>query len=100
MTVMRESTDAADEAIESLAKVTGFIGHAWTAHERQLLAEGFNSLLHGNCDSHVSFDTGLPSLKIIQGDHYDQHMDEDEDKPSWDDMLFDICYVPSYVWIA
>ncbi len=98
--MMRESTDAADEAIVELGKCTGFFGHDWTAHERHLLAAGFDSLLDGNNDATVVFDTGLPSLKIIQEDHYDQHMDEDEDKPEWDDMLFDICHVPSYVWIA
>lgn len=95
----REATDAADEAIKGLTTVPGFVGHTFTAHERNLLAEGFDQLLDGNNDSVVRFDTGLPSLKIIQEDHYDQHMDDDEDKPAWGDMLFSVTNVPSYVWL-
>ena len=39
----------------------------------------------------------LTGFRVIQEDEYDQHMDEDEDKPDHDDMLAD---VPNgYLWM-
>lgn len=39
----------------------------------------------------------LQGFYVIQEDHYDQHMDEDPDKPTWEDM---VCDVPNgYLWM-
>lgn len=39
----------------------------------------------------------LPGFYVIQEDHYDQHMDEDPDKPTWESMVAD---VPNgYLWM-
>lgn len=94
----REATDAADEVIEALKKL-GYTD--FTPWERNTIAEAFDSqLLEGHNDATVTFDTGRTlRLLIIQEDHYDQHMDEEEDKPTWDDMVASICHVPSYFWI-
>lgn len=40
---------------------------------------------------------GLRDLRLIQEDHYDQHMDHEEDRPSWESMLF---MEGAYVWFA
>lgn len=49
---------------------------------REQLEEAFDSQLDGNWDTHATFDSpDLPDLRIIQEDEYDQHMDEDEDRP-------------------
>jgi hypothetical protein len=39
----------------------------------------------------------LQGFYVIQEDHYDQHMDEDPDRPEWTDM---VCDVPNgYLWM-
>ncbi len=96
--IMREATNAADEVLKALEK----LGHVnFTAHERNLIAVAYNEgLLGGNDEAHVDFEGSRKfGLHIIQEDHYDQHMDNDKDKPLWDDMLTYTPYVPSYVWV-
>lgn len=40
----------------------------------------------------------LQGFYVIQEDHYDQHMDEDPDKPTWESM---VCDVPNgYLWMS
>jgi len=36
-------------------------------------------------------------LRLIQEDEYDQHMDDDDSKPEWEDMLVQ---AEAYVWFA
>ena len=95
----REATNAADEVIAALEKagVTDI-----TTQERQLIAEAFDDgLLRGNDEASVDFEGSRPfGLTIVQEDHYDQHMDDDVDKPSWDTMLVYVCTVPAYVWMV
>lgn len=61
------------------------------------LWDGDYGLWNGNDDCTTDLgDPNLQDIKLIQEDHYDQHMDDDE-KPSWDDM---ICSVGDYVFFA
>ncbi len=94
----REATDAADEVIKAL-KALGY--KDFTPSERNTIGLAFDQqILEGHTDATVTFESGRTlQLLIIQEDHYDQHMDEEEDKPSWDDMVASICHVPSYFWI-
>lgn len=95
--ICRDATNAADEVIAALEQ-QGIKG--LTAYDRYLIGEAFDEgLLNGNDEATVDFEGRQPfSLNIIQEDHYDQHMDE-EDKPSWDDMLVYVGTVPAYVWM-
>lgn len=45
-----------------------------------------NDTAHFNPDEYDANST-LTGFYVIQEDHYDQHMDDDEDKPEWDDMV-------------
>lgn len=74
----------ADEIIQALLAQ----GHGDYSHHRDEIADlwdGEYGLWQGNDDATTDFDD-LPNLLLIQEDHYDQHMDEDE-KPAWDDMI-------------
>jgi len=96
---MREATDAADEVIAALVKKLG--KDDFTPYERNLIALAFDEgLLEGNNEANVDFEGSRKfSLRIIQEDHYDQHMDDDEDKPEWDDQFCYVVTLPAYVWI-
>ena len=88
---MKDELNLADQLIEQLKRH----GLDYSAHRTKLATEiWFNGLYAGNDDVTVHFDD-LPDIRVIQEDHYDQHMD-DEDKPSWDDM---ICSKPEYTWL-
>ena len=65
--------------------------------------EDFVTLFHkglyeGNNDAGTDFEDGTRDIMVIQEDHYDQHMgeeDEDdddynEDKPTWDSMIAEV----------
>ena len=46
-----------------------------------------NYVLNGSWDHTIDLDDdNLPSIRIIQEDEYDQHMD-DEEKPDWEELL-------------
>ncbi len=92
--MMSEAIRAAVEVINGL-KDKGF---DYSMH-KAAIAEAFDEgLLEGNNEANVEC-PGKKSLRIIQEDHYDQHMDEDEDKPEWDDILVYVVTVPAYVWM-
>lgn len=93
---MKEAYFAADEVLGELQKK----GLDYSKH-RQAIAEAYwNGLLEGNDEVTVSLtDSGLQDLRIIQEDHYDQHMADDGNRPDWNDMLCYVCVVPSYVWL-
>lgn len=69
---------------------------------REAIARMFDEeLLNGHQDNIVeAVIHGMKNLRFIQEDHYDQFMDDDEDKPSWDSMLFYTCIIPAYVWLV
>lgn len=51
----------------------------------------------GNWDVTTDLPEGYRNLRAIEEDEYDQHMDEDDSKPEWDDMATSD---PIYVWFA
>lgn len=84
----------ADKIIAELAQA----GHGDYSKYRNEIADlwdGEYGLWQGNDDARTELnDPKLKDLWLIQEDHYDQHMDEDE-KPAWDSM---ICYAGDYVF--
>ncbi|HET8686079.1 MAG TPA: hypothetical protein VFM18_05365 [Methanosarcina sp.] len=95
MKLMQESIDAAQELVQQLKE----IGLDYSKYELQIAEEMFeNGILRGLWDTVVHFDD-KPSLRIINEDEYEQHMDEDDvDTPEWDDIIFTHSY--GYVWFA
>lgn len=96
--MMQESLDAADEVILGMKKH----GLDYTKH-RDAIALAFDEgLLNGNDEASVDVegDSSVRDLRIIQEDHYDQHMDEDDSKPEWDNQLCYVCNVPAYVFFG
>lgn len=90
---MEDALKNADQLIENLLT----LGLDYSAHREQLATEiWYEGFWEGNDDITVDVE-GLRSLRCIQEDHYDQHMDEDEDQPDWDLMLFS---TPEYTWFA
>lgn len=92
---------SADEVIKTLADA----GHGdYSAFRREIALDIYaNGHYAGNDTAHFvvsDYDENstLQDFYVIQEDHYDQHMDEDPDKPSWDDMVAD---VPNgYLWMS
>jgi hypothetical protein len=75
-------------------------GHGDYSHHRDEIADlwdGEYGLWEGNDTATTEFGDGMADLLLIQEDHYDQHMDDDADKPDWDDM---IVYAGDYVFFA
>lgn len=90
----------ADEIIEIL-NTTG--NGDYSAFRNQIALDIYdNGHWNGNWDvcfdpSAYDEDSTLYGFRVIQEDEYDQHMDEDPDKPEWDDMIAD---VPNgYLWM-
>lgn len=91
----------ADEVIETLAKA----GHGdYSAFRREIALDIYANGHYAGNDT-VSFivsdydaDSTLQDFTVIQEDHYDQHMDEDPDKPSWDDMVAEVSN--GYLWMS
>lgn len=75
MSIREQAIQAADNIIASLPPL-------W-ANARNEIADLFeNDLWNGNWDSYLEVD-GLPTVRFIQEDEFDQSMDDD-DKPSED----------------
>ena len=51
---------------------------------------------HVNDECCTDFTGDQPNFMFMQEDHWDQHMDEDEDRPSWEDIIFQID--GAYIW--
>ena len=92
---------SADEVIKTLADA----GHGdYSAFRREIALDIYANGHYAGNDT-ASFvvsdydeNSTLQDFYVIQEDHYDQHMDEDPDKPSWDDMVSD---VPNgYLWMS
>lgn len=90
----------ADDIIKTLADA----GHGdYSAFREQIALDIYgNGHFSGNWDANFNPDENdaestLTGFRVIQEDEYDQHMDEDPDKPTWDDMVAD---VPNgYLWM-
>ena len=91
-----ESLEAARELTKALLQKKN-LDYLSNEHFEEI-ANAFDSLLQGNWDVSANF-TDRPSLRIINEDEYDQHMDEVEDKPSWANMFMMIGLVAAYVFI-
>jgi hypothetical protein len=93
-----ESLRNADEIIELMAQ----LGHGdYGAFRKEIALDIYdNGHFSGNWDAFFNPDeygSSLPGFRVIQEDEYDQHMDEDEDKPDHDSMVGD---VPNgYLWM-
>ena len=96
MTIRDEALDSADTFIEDVKEAVGL---DYSMH-REAIADLYEHG-HWNGSNDVYLRTGdasLPNLRFIQEDEYDQSMDEDEDRPEWDEM---ICSTDNgYVWYA
>lgn len=75
MTIQQEALQSADRVIEVLQRI-----HDYSPY-RNAIAEMFSDYLwHGNWDMTLDDLGDLPSIRFIQEDEYDQHMDDgDED---------------------
>jgi hypothetical protein len=83
----------ADELIANLLT----LGVDYSAHREQLATEiWWEGFWEGNSDITVDI-TGIRAIRCIQEDEYDQHVPYDEDRPSWDKMLFS---QPEYTWFV
>lgn len=97
MTPLAPSRSAADELIGDVKAATGI---DYSGYRETIAAQLYhNGIFNGNWDSSTNLeDLQFKDLRLIQEDEYDQSMDEDEDKPSSDDM---ICQTEGgYVWFA
>ena len=93
---INQARRSADQLIANLLK---FHGLNYSAHREQLAVEIWHEgFWEGNDDITVDVEAeGLRTLRCIQEDHYDQHMDEDKDRPGWSRMIFSD---PEYTWFA
>lgn len=92
---MDESYRSADQVIEGLAN----LGHDYSAHRTEIARVFDEYLYEGHWNSCTEIDQpDVQELQLIQEDEYDQHMDDDPDKPEWDDMLG--YFAGHYVWFA
>src|SRR6185369_1847525 len=98
------SPDALREADSIIEKLKKYGAGDYTPGRNEI-ARMFDDYIWNGCtDMTTSFSevddpaaNGLRDLLLIQEDHYDQHMDEVDDKPTWDSMLF---LSGAYVWFA
>lgn len=85
--ISKDGYAGADEIIEAMKGQ----GHDYSAHRDQIALELYeDGVWQGNWDSSTDFEDGLPSLRLIQEDEYDQHMDDDEDAPEHDDIIAEV----------
>jgi hypothetical protein len=93
-TALVEALENAEELIQIL-KIQYNLDYS--SHKEYIAEQIWNS---GHWLGHwsvlVIFPDGLPSLKAIQEDEYDQHMDDGEDRPSWDKMIDSVG--SAYLW--
>ncbi len=78
-----ECLKEADGVISDLKKN----GHDYSQYRIEIEKLFSEYLYNGEWDMTSDFYGDKEDLRFIQEDHYDQHMDHDEDKPSWDDMI-------------
>ncbi len=90
----KESVTATTQVLSALMQ----IGHDYTA-ARDEIEDSFDGLLNGNWRMSADLGDGH-SLRIINEDEYDQHMDFDDDRPDSDDQLCFVAEVSAYVWFV
>lgn len=82
-TAKEEALDLAHEFVEHFKDKFDFTPHI------DKIAEDINDYVYnGNWDHTIDIEVdGVPCIRVIQEDEYDQHMDEDdEDTPSYDEV--------------
>ncbi|EBS4516504.1 hypothetical protein DQT32_03640 [Salmonella enterica subsp. enterica serovar Braenderup] len=82
-TAKEEAMDLAQEFVEHFKDKFNFAPHV------DKIAEDINDYVYnGNWDHTIDVEVnGVPCIRVIQEDEYDQHMDEDdEDTPSYDEV--------------
>lgn len=95
MDASEEAVNNADHLIEVLKQHHNV---DYTAVRLELAEQiWYNGHWEGNWDVTTDLPEGHRNLRAIQEDEYDQHMDEDDGAPLWDDML---ASNPVYVWFA
>ena len=99
MSICQEAYDAADQLISQVRANKGLDYSKY----RELIAQQLfdEGMLEGNWD--VTTDLGdsiLPELRAVQEDEYDQHMDDEENKPDWDSQVAYTVSVPAYIWLV
>lgn len=83
--ISQQALNAADAVIKNIRQ--HHIGHDYT-RKRLEIANFFQKCLwRGHWDSTLDFDN-MPTLRFIQEDEYDQHMDDDQ--PEYD--LYSECH--------
>lgn len=88
------ATRAAVEIVE-LLKIRGY--GDFSQYRDQIANDLYeNGIWQGNWDS--STNLGTVTLRLIQEDEYDQHMDNDPDAPDWDTMVSDVH--DGYLWVT
>lgn len=91
-----EALQEADDIINSLKKHTDV---DYTPGRNEIARMFDDFIWNGHNDITTDFAEagveGLRDLRLIQEDHYDQHMDHEEDRPTWEAMLF---MEGAYVW--
>lgn len=65
---------------------------------RSDIQEMIESRLHGNWDVSCDFDNGLPGIRLVQEDEFDQHREGNEDLEDLDDY-YDFTVGGDYVWV-
>jgi hypothetical protein len=93
---MDESYQEADNVIEMMKT---HLDKDYTAGREEIARVFDEDIWNGNWESVTDFGIeGLEDLRFIQEDEYDQHMDDDPDKPTWEDMI--LSGSGYYVWYA
>lgn len=95
-----QELSGADEIIKALADG----GHGdYSAFRREIALNIYtNGHYSGNDTAHFvpqehDENSTLDSFYVIQEDHYDQHMDDDPEKPEWDNMVAEV--MNGYLWM-
>ena len=93
---MKDALDYTDWLIADLKKA----GKGDYTKHRETLAVQVLDEGHWQGNNDITTDLGdpeLPDLRIIQEDEWDQSMEEDEDRPTWESMICSGAY--GYCWI-
>lgn len=86
MTTAEESKILAQRMVDIIKSAKGI---DFQPHVGAIASDIENYVYNGNWDHTIDVeDSNFPDIRVIEENEYDQHMDEDdEDTPSWDDLL-------------
>jgi hypothetical protein len=82
----------ADEIINDLKVQTN---HDYSAHRDEIEQFYDDYLMNGNWDGTLEFESGMPALRFIQEDEFDQHRSDDMPEEDEDNIYS----AGHYVWI-